>query len=78
MIHTARKRVLRYSKSSQNQKLARELDFVFNDIPESTQIELDFQKIHRLDRGMVYYQPALAWTKLILNGLSPLTGSGNH
>lgn len=75
LIHSALKRVLRYSRSSNNQKLARELGFVFNDIPESYHIELDFQKVQRLDRGMNYYQPALAWSKLILNGLSPLTGS---
>jgi 5-methylcytosine-specific restriction enzyme subunit McrC len=78
LIHTSLKRVLRYTRSSDNQKLARELGFVFNDIPESHHIELDFQKVQRLDRGMSYYQPALAWSKLILNSLSPLTGSGKN
>lgn len=75
LINTALNRVLRLSASQSNQKLARELQFAFADIPASTQPWLDLQKV-RLDRGMGHYADAMAWTRLILNDESPLTGSG--
>ncbi len=75
LLHTALRRVLKISRSTGNQKLARELGFVFNEIPDSTDVAKDIQRIH-LDRGMSYYEPALDWAKLILNGYSPLTGLG--
>ena len=67
--------MLSLSVSQANQKLARELCFVFADVPESIQVAQDFQLI-RLDRGMGYYANALAWAKLILEEESPLTGVG--
>jgi 5-methylcytosine-specific restriction enzyme subunit McrC len=75
LLHTALRRVLKISRSADNQKLARELGFVFNEIPDSTDVARDMQRI-RLDRGMSYYEAALDWAKLILNGYSPLTGLG--
>ncbi len=75
LLHSALKRVLKISRSAENQKLARELGFVFNEIVESTDIAKDFQKV-RLDRGMEYYEPSLDWAKLLLNNQSPLTGTG--
>ena len=75
LLHTALRRVLKISSSAENQKLARELGFVFNEIPYSVDIAKDIQRI-RLDRGMSYYEPAIDWAKLILNGYSPLTGMG--
>lgn len=77
LLHKALRLVLSASVSQDNQRLARELCFVFADIPESVQIAQDFQQV-RLDRGMGYYADALAWARLILEELSPLTGSGNH
>lgn len=77
LIHTALRRVLSLSTSQAHQKLARELDFVFDGIPLTQQVRLDFQQV-RLDRGMGYYADALAWTRLILNGDTPLTGAGKH
>lgn len=77
LIHAALQRVLHLTKTHSNQKLARELDFVFADIPPSIQPRIDFQLV-RLDRGMGYYADALAWAQLILNEESPLTGSGQH
>ena len=76
LLHSALQRVLLLSISQENQRLARELCFIFSDVPESTQIRQDFQRV-RLDRGMVYYDSALAWSKLILEDQSPLTGIGN-
>lgn len=75
LIHTALIRVIRQSRSPANQRLGRELSFVFAEIPESTDIEADFRR-KRIDRGMHHYEPALAWAELILRGYSPLTGAG--
>lgn len=77
LLHAALRQVLSISVSQNNQRLARELCFVFADIPESTYITQDFQRV-RLDRGMDYYADALAWARLILDNQSPLTGVGAH
>lgn len=77
LLHAALRRSLLLSASQANQQLARELCFVFTDIPESAQISQDFQRV-RIDRGMGYYANALAWARLILEEQSPLTGSGAH
>lgn len=77
LLHAALRRVLLLTGTQANQQLARELDFVFADIPPSTQIRIDFQQV-RLDRGMGHYADALAWARLILDEESPLTGSGHH
>lgn len=77
LLHAALRRVLMLSASQANQQLARELKFVFADVPASTQARIDFQRV-RLDRGMGYYADALAWTRLILDEESPLTGTGGY
>lgn len=77
LLRAALRRVLLLTGSQANQKLARELDFVFADVPPSTQPQIDFQK-GRLDRGMGYYEDALAWARLLLNDESPLPQSGSH
>lgn len=76
LLHAALRGALSIARTPANQRLARELCFIFADIPESTAVHLDFQRI-RLDRGMNYYEAALDWARLILKGLSPLTGSGD-
>lgn len=75
LLHTALRRILPLLALQENQRLARELSFLFADIPLSTQIQADFRCV-RLDRGMSSYEDALAWAKLILEELSPVTGSG--
>ncbi len=77
LVHSALRHVLSLSRSQENQRIARELSFVFATVPQSGNITLDFQKI-RLDRGMGYYKPALDWAKLILQELSPIPGIGKH
>src|SRR5690606_31683574 len=77
LIHTALNRILLVTSSQENHKLARELRFVFADIPLSDQVAQDFRQV-RLDRGMIHYADALAWAKLILVEDAPLTGSGEH
>jgi 5-methylcytosine-specific restriction enzyme subunit McrC len=77
LLHAALRRVLMLSASQASQQLARELQFVFADVPVSAQPGIDFQRV-RLDRGMGYYADALAWARLILDEQSPLTGTGSH
>ena len=77
LLHTALQHVLRLTTSQENQKLARELAFVFADVPVSDQPSADFQRV-RIDRSMGHYEGALAWARLVLGNESPLTGSGNH
>ncbi len=77
LLHTALRRVLTWTVANSNQQLARELCFVFADVPLSSHTSLDFQKV-RLDRGMTHYADGLAWARLILEDESPLTGSGGQ
>lgn len=77
LLHTALKRVLKWTASQANQQLARELCFVFADIPTSDQINADFGRV-RPDRGMAQYDAAISWARLILQNESPLTGTGQH
>jgi len=77
LLHAALLKVLQLTAAQANQQLARELKFVFSDIPASTQTRIDFQQV-RMDRGMDYYANALAWARLILGDESPLTGAGRN
>lgn len=77
LIHSALRSVLAMCRAQENQRTARELCFVFSDVPFSTDVGSDIQRI-RLDRGMSYYESALNWAKLILRGASPISSAGNH
>lgn len=77
LIHSALRHVLAMCRAQENQRVARELSFVFAEVPLSADVALDVQRI-RLDRGMGYYESALDWAKLILQGLSPISGMGKH
>jgi 5-methylcytosine-specific restriction enzyme subunit McrC len=77
LIQSALRRALALAASRENQQRARELLFVFAEVPASDVPSVDFQRV-RLDRGMGYYKDALSWARLILNEKSPLTGVGSH
>lgn len=76
LLRTALEKVLKITRLSSNQKMAREHGFVFNDISLSKDVKKDIDNI-RIDRGMHHYEQALAWAKLILTNQSPLTGRGD-
>jgi 5-methylcytosine-specific restriction enzyme subunit McrC len=76
LLHSALLKVKTISRSAANQKLLQELEFVFNELPQSSDYKLDFTNV-KLDRGMSYYQVPLAWCKLILEGLSPQSMKGD-
>ncbi len=75
LIHSALVQVAKWCKSENNQKLARELRFAFNDIPVSTNYKSDFGQ-WRNSRDMISYKPLLYWVKLILNQQSPFSVKG--
>ena len=77
LLHAALRRVLTWTASASHQQLARELCFVFSEVPLSEHPATDFQRVRR-DRSMVHYETALAWARLILTDASPLTGAGRH
>ena len=77
LLHAALRRVLNMSGSQENQRLGRELCFVFADIPVSMQAGDDFKRVS-VDRGMGHYSDALGWARLILEDKSPLTGVGGN
>ncbi|MGC9458847.1 McrC family protein [Vibrio genomosp. F10] len=76
LIRTALRKLSSLTLAAQNQRLLRELEFTFADVPFSTSIKQDFMRI-KVDRGMSYYQAPLAWSKIILDGLSPLSMKGD-
>lgn len=77
LLHRAILHVLSWSKDAHNQKRARELSFIFADIPASIAVHTDLQRM-RVGRGMIHYHEPVEWMKLILGNLSPLTGRGMH
>ena len=76
LIHSALVQVAKWSDSENNQKLARELRFAFNEIPRSTDYKADFS-LWRNSRDMISYKPLLYWVKLILNQQSPFSIKGD-
>ena len=76
LIHSALVQVAKWSQCENNQKLARELRFAFNEIPKSTDYKTDFGQ-WRNSRDMISYKPLLYWVKLILNQQSPFSIKGD-
>lgn len=68
--------VTRVAQSSKNQRLALGLSFAFEEVPISTDIRTDFQKV-KTDRSMSYYHNVLAWCRLLLNGRGPTASTGD-
>jgi 5-methylcytosine-specific restriction enzyme subunit McrC len=77
LLHSALKQVLKWSSSTANQRLARELLFVFHDINESSNLGLDF-KAWKDDRSIAHYRPLKPWCELILSYQSPIAMVGQH
>ncbi|PSV14003.1 McrC family protein [Photobacterium leiognathi] len=75
LLKTAMLTVQGYCRNHSNLKLLRELLFAFDVVPNSLHTKQDFDSV-RLDRGMQYYKPALAWAKLILGASSPISMKG--
>jgi len=68
--------VRKAAQTSGNQRLARELGFVFDEVPASPDVAADFRRL-KLNRSMGYYQSVLNWCRLLLNGSGPTASSGH-
>jgi len=75
LIHRALEKVLKLSRNTNNQRLSRELMFVFADVPVSKNIRQDFAKC-KSNRAMTHYQHPLEWCRLILNEESTVSSAG--
>lgn len=75
LIHSALHKVAQYIRLNTSQKLCRELIFAFSDVPRSSNFRQDFASM-KVTRGMEHYHRALEWTRLILEGSTPLSMQG--
>ena len=76
LLHSALRLALQAAEGWDTQRLARELLFAFDGVPESRSVADDLQRI-RLDRGMESYRLALDWARLLLKGLTPVPAAGS-
>ncbi|NMH61013.1 McrC family protein [Alteromonas ponticola] len=76
LIKGALQKVLSFTRSQQNQRLARELEFAFNDVGKLTSYDYSEALHTGVNRGMEYYKPAVAWAEMVLRGVSPLSMQG--
>ena len=77
LIKSALEVVQRESQHAFNQQTCREFLFWFDRVPTSIDPPSDFRSVRR-DRHIQHYQPAMPTCRLILEGLNPLTQSGEN
>ena len=78
LIHRALAKVAKRSRVIENQRLANELLFVFDDIPQSTNTKQDFTRWLDRDRSMVHYRGLKGWCELIIDEESPFSLAGKQ
>ncbi|MDE1348539.1 McrC family protein [Vibrio aestuarianus] len=77
LIKSALVQVMKWTKSNENHRIGRELQFALDDIPVSTNHVTDFRK-WSTDRALVHYRGVKPWCELILSYQSPIALSGSH
>jgi 5-methylcytosine-specific restriction enzyme subunit McrC len=77
LIVTALSRVGASTSSMARKRQAHQLTMAFDGVPLSNDVVRDLS-MTRVERDMHRYEVPLAWSRLILNHLSPLTGAGDH
>lgn len=77
LIHSALRKVAKWSRTIENRRLANELSFVFDDIPLSINTKFDFTQWLDRDRSMVHYRGLKEWCELIINEESPFSLAGS-
>ena len=77
VIRSALTEVSGYTHLNRNKKLAQELLYLFDGIPNSKDYKRDFLAV-KLHRGMQHYHAPTQWAKLILEGFSPQSMLGKH
>jgi 5-methylcytosine-specific restriction enzyme subunit McrC len=75
LIKSALLLVAKLACSAQNQRLSREFGFVFDEVPASSEVRTDFQRL-KTDRTMGYYKDVLSWCRLLLQGHGPTATAG--
>lgn len=76
ILRSALIQVARWSAHPANQRLCRELLFVFEDVSTSRDVREDLRRCER-GRTMTGYQAPLHWARLILERMTPLTTAGS-
>ena len=69
--------VLEHAKEAANWRLAHELAAMLHELPESRDVEADFNRWQH-DRLMAHYEPIKPWCELILHQHMPLAVSGHY
>lgn len=77
LIQSSLSKVMKWTKSNENIKLGKELQFALDGIPSSINYVADFRK-WSTDRTLVHYRSAKSWCELILSYQSPISFSGHH
>lgn len=77
LLKTALRKVQKYAQLAKHQRLLHELLFMFADVPVSKSVKQDINAL-KIGRNMSEYNTPLAWAKLILAGVSPLSMQGNN
>jgi len=75
LIRSALDTIAKASHISANQRLCREMQFIFDDVPMSQNYKTDFA-LCRNNRAMVHYQHVMEWCRLILGQRSPVSSKG--
>jgi 5-methylcytosine-specific restriction enzyme subunit McrC len=78
LINLALSKVAKWSHSIENKRLANKLLFVFDDIPCSTNTQLDFSRWLDRDCSMVHYRGLKEWCELIIKEKSPFSLAGTQ
>ena len=76
LLHSALIKVKGWARTPENQKWARELAFVFAQLPASQNIENDL-RCWRNDRSVAHYQKLKPWCELILRQQTPFSLKGH-
>ena len=75
LIHLALHKVMRLARAEENQRLCRELLFIFQDVPPSRHVARDFS-LSRFNRATVHYRHAMEWCRMILEEESSVPKPG--
>ncbi|MCC4585942.1 McrC family protein [Xanthomonas sp. NCPPB 1067] len=75
LIRSALEVVRKNTREPSNWRLAHELAHHLHEIPQSSNVAVDFQRWHH-DRLMVHYKPVRSWCSLILHEQMPLAVVG--
>ena len=77
LIQSVLTRLTHEVQLNENRQLLRQLTAVFENVPQSTNLHVDWQK-HHVDRSMRHYQPVMQWAGLFLFNQGLTTYSGRY